>query len=132
VFQKVSQSDSRFNALDTLVVAVHSVKMSVGFGTSAFKSRGRRLSVMAHLKRSIVELQAEENCLAHALIIAITKVDEDPNYKAFRQGRNIRHVVQTLLETTGIDLSNGAGIHELVRLQEHFREYKKFVYHGLS
>ena len=30
VFEKVSQSNSRFNALDTLVVTVHSVKMPLG------------------------------------------------------------------------------------------------------
>jgi len=41
-------------------------------------------------------------------------------------------VVQTLLETTGIDLSNGAGIPELVSFHEHFREYKIVVYHGLN
>ena len=38
-------------------------------------ARGRRrkersLSLLAHLKRSIVEVNAEENCLAHALVIA--------------------------------------------------------------
>ena len=46
VFEKVSQSNSRFNALDTLVVTVHSVKMPAGF---AIKTMGRPLSVMAHL-----------------------------------------------------------------------------------
>jgi len=35
VFEKVSQSNSRFNALDTLVVTVHSVNMTVGFLTRA-------------------------------------------------------------------------------------------------
>jgi len=75
---------------------------------------------MAHLKTSIVEVKAEENCLAHALVISIAKMDNDPDYKANRKGRKIRQVVQTLLETTGIDLSNGAGIPELVRFREHF------------
>jgi len=68
VFEKVSQSNVRFNALDTLVVTVHSVTMPVGYGKHAIKSMGRTLSVMAHLKSSIVEVKAEENCLAHALI----------------------------------------------------------------
>jgi len=90
VFEKVSQSNSRFNALDTLVVTVHSVKMPIGFGKHAIKNRGRTLSVMAHRKRSIVEVQAEENCLAHALVIAIAKVDKDPNYKAIgKAGRYV-------------------------------------------
>jgi len=41
-------------------------------------------------------------------------------------------VVQTPLKATGIDLSNGAGIPEIVRFREHYREYKIVVYHGLK
>jgi hypothetical protein len=48
VFEKVTQSNARFNALDKLIVEVHSVKMPVGFGR--VKTKGRPLSVMAHLK----------------------------------------------------------------------------------
>ena len=59
-------------------------------------------------------------------------MENDPEYKAYRQGRKIRQVVQTLLETSGIDLSNGAGIPELVRFKEHFRQYKIVVYRGLG
>jgi len=127
VFEKVSQSNSRFKALDTLVVTVHSVRMPVGFGKHVITSTGRPLSVIAHLKTKIVEVKAEEHCLAHALLIAIVKVDKDTSYKAYIQGRKIRHVVETLLGTTGIELSN-----ELVRFQEHFWGYKIVVYHGLS
>jgi hypothetical protein len=86
VFEKVAQSNARFNALDQLIVEVHSVRMPVGFGRGV-KTEGRPLSVMAHLKKSIVEVKAETNCLAHALIIAVAKVTNDPNYKAYRQGR---------------------------------------------
>ena len=112
VFEGVSQSNARFNALDTLVVTVHSVKMPVGFGYG-IKSRGSPLSVMAHLKKSYVEVKAEENCLAHALIIAIAKVDNDARYKAYRQGWKIRPVVQTLLHETCIDLASGGGSQNL-------------------
>jgi len=132
VFEKASQSNSRSNALDTSFVIVHSVKMTVSFGKIVLKGRCNPVSVMAHLKRSVVELKAEENCLAHALVIAIAKVEKDPYYKAYIQGRKVRQVVQTLLETTGIDLSSGAGIPELVRFQEHFREYKIVVYRSLN
>jgi len=41
-------------------------------------------------------------------------------------------VVEKLLETTGIDLKNGGGIHELTRFQEHFQEYKIVVYFSLN
>jgi len=132
VFEKVSQSNARFNALDTLVVTVHSVTMPVGYGKRAIKSMGRPLSVMSHLKRSIVDVKAEENCLAHALIIAIARLDNDANYAAYRKGRKIRPVVEALLQQTGIDLTRGGGISEINRFQEHFRDYKIVVYQGLG
>ena len=86
VFERDSQSNSRFNALDTLVVTVHSVKMPVSFGRG-IKTKGRPLTIIAHLKRSIVQVKAEENCLAHALKIAIARVHNDANYKSYCQGR---------------------------------------------
>jgi len=122
VFERVSQANSRFNALDTLVITVHSVKMPVGFGKLAIKSTGRPISVIANVKSSVVEVKAEENCLAHFLIIAISRVDNDANYIPYRKDRKIRPVVQPLLQQTGIDLTNREGIAELIRFQEHFRD----------
>jgi len=81
--------------------------MPVGFGRG-IKTKGRPLSVMAQLKGSIVEVKAKENCLAHA-IIAIARLENDANYKAYRQGRKIGPVVLSLLQETGIDLSRGGG-----------------------
>jgi len=102
VYGKVAQSNARFNALDKMVITVHSVKMPIGHDRIATK--GRHLKNMVHLKRSIVEVKAEENCLAHALIINIAKLTNHTDYKVFRQGRKIRPVVDHLLTTTGIDL----------------------------
>ena len=62
-------------------MTVHSVRMPVGFSTRVVKSRGRLLSVLAHLKRSVVEVNASENCLAHAIIIAIANLKNDPDHK---------------------------------------------------
>jgi hypothetical protein len=118
--------------MDKLVIDVLSVMMPVGFGRTALKPKGRPLTVIAHLKRSIVEVEAEGNCLAHALVIAIAKVTNDPNYKAYIQGRKILPAVQNLLETTGINLDNGGGIPELIRFQKHFKEYRIVVYEGLN
>jgi len=80
VFSKVAQSNARFNALDRLIVVIQSVRMPVGFGKKrAVKIMGRPLSVMAHVKHSIIEVKAETNCLAHALVIAIARLTNDPN-----------------------------------------------------
>jgi hypothetical protein len=132
VFEKMAQSNARFNALDSLIVDVHSVRMPVGFVGDGLKTKGRQLSVMAHLKRGIIEVKAEENCLAHALIIAVARLTNDPNYKAYRQGRKIRPMVDRLLEETGIDLTDGGGVTELTRFQEHYKDCLIVVYGGLD
>jgi len=63
--------------------------MRVDFGKRVIKNVDRPLSIMSHMKASILEVKAEENCLAHALLISIAKVDNDQNYKAYRKGRKI-------------------------------------------
>jgi hypothetical protein len=83
---------------------------------------------MAHLKRSIVEVKAEENCLAPALVIAIAKLSNEPNYVAYRKGRKIRTVVNNLLAATEIALTNGGGIPELIKFQEHFKKCIEFLF----
>jgi hypothetical protein len=73
VFSKVAQLNARYNTLNRMIVVIHAVKMPVGFGRKAVKSMGRPLSKTVHLKRSIIEVKAKTNCLAHALIIAIAR-----------------------------------------------------------
>jgi hypothetical protein len=83
VFENVWQSNSRFNALDALTIEVHSVRMPVGYSNGhGTTTKGRSLQVMAHLKKSIIQVKTETNCMAYALIIAIAKIKNDPNYKA--------------------------------------------------
>jgi hypothetical protein len=65
-------------------------------------------------------------------VIAIAKLTKDPNYKAYQQGRKIHSVVDYLLATTGIDLTNGVGVPELIKFQEHFKEYRIVVFGGLN
>jgi len=55
VFETVSQSNSRFNDLDIVVVNVHSVKMPVAFG--GIKTMGRPVSVLTHLKKLSYKLR---------------------------------------------------------------------------
>jgi len=87
---------------------------------------------MAHLKKGIVEVKADDNCLAHALIIAIASVHNESNYKSYHDGWKIRLLVQNLIKMTCIDLTNGAGFLELARSQKHFGEYKILVYQAIS
>ena len=101
----------------------------MGFGKRAIKSRRRPLLVM---QASVVEVKASENCLAHAIIILIAQAENNPNYKAYRKDRKIRSVVQNMLAKTGDVLSGGVGIPELIKVIEHFQEYKINVYQVLA
>ena len=56
---------------------------------------------------SIASVKDTRNCLAHALVIAMARVENDANYKAYINGRKITLVVNELLARGGIDLSNG-------------------------
>ena len=89
------------------------------------------MSEMAHLKKSIVEVMTEENCLAHALVIAMAKVTNDPNYPAYRKGRKILPMVHELLQKTCVDLSQGGGTPELQAFQRDLSQYRIGVYSGL-
>ena len=79
-----------------------------------------------------MNINADKNCLAHALVIAIAKITNDPNCNSYRDGRKIGPVVQRLLETKGINLDRGGGgIRELNRFQEYFKEYRIVVFSRL-
>jgi hypothetical protein len=113
-------------------VTVHSHTITLGFGNEAIKQKDRTLAPMVQLKSSIVQVGAEENISANTLIIAIASSKKDPSYTAYRKGRKTRTVVRQLIENTGIDLKNCAGIPELTRYQEYFQEYKIVLYSGLN
>jgi hypothetical protein len=85
VFDKVSKSNARINSTDTRIVTDHSVTMPVGFGGNGTNRKGRPLATMTHLKCSIVEMRGEENCLAHAFVIAIARLNTDANYRSYRK-----------------------------------------------
>jgi hypothetical protein len=63
--------------------------------------------------RSIVEVKSDKNVLAHALMTAMARVTDDPNYKAYTQGQTILPKVRELLQASGVHLSRGGGIPEL-------------------
>jgi hypothetical protein len=83
---------------------------------------------MAHLKKTVIDVKAETDCLAQALIIAIVKVTNNPDYKVYIQGRKIRPVVQNVFAATGIDMVKGTVIPGLERFRTNFRKYRFVAY----
>ena len=75
VLGKVFQSNASFGLCDRLEVHLDHVRMPAGNGKWAEGTKGRSLDVLSAIKRSIVVVQTAIFCLAHALIIAMSRVN---------------------------------------------------------
>jgi len=102
--------------------------MPAGNGKKAEKTKGRSLDVLSAIKRSIVK--AAFLCLAHALIIAMARVNGDPKYKSYKNGYGLKKPVEQLLKATGVDSPNGGGLKNF-KFQQYLSDYKIIVFDGL-
>jgi len=100
-------------------------------GNGREKTKGRSLDVMSAIKKSIV-VKVAFMYLAHALIIAMSRVNGDPMYISYRKGRCLNQPVQDLVSASGVDLTNGGGLNELEQFQDYLSDYKIIVYDGLN
>jgi len=107
VLGKVIQSNARFALTDRLEVHLDPVRLPAVNGV--VKTKGRSLDVPSAIKKSIV-VKAAFLCLAHALIIAIAMVNNDSKYVSYRHGWCLEEPVEELLNSSGVDLSNGGGL----------------------
>ena len=71
-------------------------------------------------------------CLADALITAMARVNGDPKYPSFRDGRGMKKPVEDLSKVSGVNLCNAGGFKELEQFQEYLSDYKIIVYDGLN
>jgi len=90
VLAKVIQSNARFGLSARIEVHLDHVRMPAGDGR--VKTKERSLDVMS--KRSIVIVKSALNCLAHALIIAMTRVNGDPKYQLYRHRKGLKKHVE--------------------------------------
>jgi hypothetical protein len=60
----------------------------------------------------------------------MARVNGDPKYKSYKDGKALKEVADELLRASG-DLPNGGGLQELQQFQAHLSDYK-MVYDGLS
>ena len=63
-------------------------------GNGLVKTKGWSLNVLSAIKRSIVVVKAAFLCLAHALIIAMTRLNGDTKYSLYRQGKCIKNLLK--------------------------------------
>ena len=108
VLGKVIQSNARFALTDRLEVHLDHVRMPAGNGKKAEKTKGRSISVLSAIKTSIVTVKAVFMCLAHALIIAMAKVNDDSKFKSYRDGYGLKEPVEELLNASGRTMALGS------------------------
>ena len=78
--ERVIQSNRDFRLNDTVVVDIIHVEAPQGSGRS--KCTILNIKDFLHKKKSIIIIQNNDNlCLARALVVAIAKIEKDPNYK---------------------------------------------------
>ena len=92
VVRKVVQSNARFALADRLEVHFDHVTMPAGNG--GVKTKGRSLDAISAIKKSIVRFKAVMNCLAYALFIAMVRLNEDPKYRLYKDGKCLKKPVE--------------------------------------
>jgi hypothetical protein len=115
VLGKIIQSNARFALTDRLEVHLDHVRMPAGNGRE--KTKRRSLNVLSAFKKSIV-VKASFLCLAHELVIAMARVNNDSKYVSYKNGRCLKEHVQDLLNASGMYLSNGGCFRKLEQLQQ--------------
>jgi len=63
--------------------------------------KGRSLDLMSAIKKSIVTVKAALNCLAYALIISMTHINDDPINQSYRHGYGFKKPVEEHLKASG-------------------------------
>ena len=78
--ERVIQSNRDFRLNDTVVVDIIHVEAPQGSGRS--KRTILNIKDFLHKKKSVITIRNDDNlCLARALVVAIAKIEKDPNYK---------------------------------------------------
>ena len=94
VLGKVVQSNAWFGLYHRLEVHLNNVRMPNGKGKRSEKTKGRSLDVLSAIKWSIVVFQEAIFCLAHALIIAMSRVNGNHKQKPYRNSRGLKQPVE--------------------------------------
>jgi len=128
----VIQNNESFGRGDRLEVHLDQVRMLAGNGKMAEKTKGRSLDVMSTIKKSILTVKTALNCLACAFIIAMARVNSDPKYKSYSNGRGLKKPVEDLPKRSGMDMSNGGSFEELRQFKDQLTDYQIIVFDGLN
>ncbi|XP_031338609.1 uncharacterized protein LOC116167396 [Photinus pyralis] len=129
--EKILASNVSFFTHDTLRLRVDRVSLPVGNGgPSRLKMTGTTFNEFCRRKRGIIQINNADNlCLARALVVSIAIVDNDPRVRSFKNGHPIVELRALELCTDAVvDLSNGGTLEHIRQFQHHLLDYTIVVY----
>jgi len=130
ILGKVVLSNATLGLSDRLEVHLDRVRMPAGTDKSAKNSKGRSIDVLSVIKKSIVTVKTAFLCLAHTLIIVLSRVNGDPKYTSYSKGKYLKQSFEGVLSASGLVLTNREGVNEK-HFQNYLSDYKIIVYGGL-
>ena len=130
-FERVIQWNQDFRLNDTVTVDIIHVVSPQGSGRS--KRTTLDLREYLHKKKSIISINnnGDNLCLARALVVAIAKIEKDPNYK------NLINPKRKTQQARAMDLHHAAkvpfgpcGLPEVALFQKHLTNYEINIVSG--
>ena len=124
--ERVVQSNRDFRLNDTVTVDILHVEAPQGSGRSRLKRDILDIREYLHKKKSIVTIKNNDNlCLARALVVAVAKIENAPNYKnLIRSDRRMQEKEAKKLHAAANVPLGSCGIPEVKMFQKYLTKYE--------
>ena len=122
--ERVIQSNRDFRLNDTVTIDIIHVEAPQGSGRS--KRDVLNIKDFLHKKKSVITIRNNDNlCLARALVVAIAKIEKDPNYKNMLnpKRRTQEKKARELHEAANVPLGP-CGLPEVEQFQKYLTNYE--------
>ena len=127
--QRVMQSNREFRLNDTVTVDLIHVEAPQGSGRS--KRSVVNIKEYLHKKKSVIVIRNNDNlCLAHALVVAIAKIEKASNYAYLRDADRAQEKKARELHAAANVPLGPCGIEEVKLFQKHLASYEINIISG--
>ena len=129
--QRVIQSNRDFRLNDTVNVDLIHVEAPQGSGRSRLKRNIVNIKEYLHKKGSVIVIKNHDNlCLARALVVAIAKVENAPNYNYLRNDARAQQIKARELHANANVPLGPCGLEEVDLFQKHLTAYEINIVSG--
>ena len=124
-FERVIQSNQDFRLNDTVTVDIIHVEAPQGSGRS--KRTTLNIREYLHKKGSVITINNNDDnlCLAHALVVAVARIEKDPNYKTLIKPKSGTQQMKAMDLHHAANVPFGpCGLPEVDLFQKHLTNYE--------